>query len=233
VRGSVRLNAAVLGGIVAIAAPAEGAGQIEDPARKPLAVAQATTTAPAAGQEGSLGVQKPPPEELVPRVLPTVKVFYGWQIVAIGEAGGLVAAAAVVLPSSQISSPLATFAFLLGMPAYVLGGPVVHWSHGAFEKGLLSLGANVIGPVVAGLVGSGIRCRPADAPSSCGTIGFLNGLAVAVVTVPLLDAFALGWEDEQIDDPPTGQTRPPRGLAVEPLFRVGQGSVAIGLGGRF
>jgi hypothetical protein len=189
----------------------------------------AKTTLPA----GSSSVVAPQPEtELVPRVLPTERIFYGWEIIASGEAGGVLAAASIVLPSAEIGSPLATFGFIIGMPVYALAGPIVHWTHGEFEKGLVSFGANAGGVAIAGLIGGGLRCRASDAPADCGTRGFFDGLAVAVVTVPLIDAIVLGWQDVPISESFTSRKASPA-LALQPLFSAGPRSATVGVAGSF
>jgi hypothetical protein len=184
---------------------------------------------------GARSAESPPAEplELVPRQVPTIRVFYGWQILASGEVGGVLAAAAIVLPNSPTNTPAATFAFLFGVPAYVLGGPLVHWSHGDFDKGLVSAGANIVGPIAAGLIGGRVRCGQSNHPRDCGARGFFAGMAVALVTIPIIDAFALGWEEVRADEV-TGRTAPPRsGVAVTPMWQVGPRSMTIGATGRF
>jgi hypothetical protein len=164
--------------------------------------------------------------------MPTEREFYGWQILLTGEVGGLVAAAAVELPTTQFTSRVSTFFFLLGMPAYALGGPIAHWSHNDFTKGLVSLGANFVTPAVAGLIGSGVRCQPADAPTDCSTKGFFDGFSVALVTVPVLDAFILGWENVPIDDQPSAR-RERGAIVATPIVGVTPQGVSLGLSGRF
>jgi hypothetical protein len=175
------------------------------------------------------------PEELVPRVLPTERVFYGWEVLAAGEIGGALVAGSIVLPSSEVASPVATFAFLIGMPIYALGGPLMHWRHGDFGKGMVSFSANVVGATVGGLIGGRVRCGKSPAPPNCGMDGFFDGLAVAVLTVPVLDAVILGWEDVPVDEPLplTSRSAQPGAVALQPLVSVGPRSLSLGVGGRF
>lgn len=150
------------------------------------------------------------PTEMVARERPATRSFYGWQILATGEAGGVVAAASAVLPDSPLGTLPATMGFLVGMPFYALGGPATHWTHGDFDKGLISLAGNFALPIVGGFVGQAIGCAPSDASENCGTRGFLTGFAIALVTVPLVDALVLGWEDIPDDDPAVN-VGPPEG----------------------
>jgi len=172
------------------------------------------------------------PEELVPRVLPTERVFYGWEILATGEVGGALVAASVWLPSSEVGTPASTFAFLIGMPTYAVAGPLVHWGHGHWVKGLASLGLNVAGATIGGIVGSAVQCNRQGAPGDCSLKGVFNGLAVAGLTVPLIDAGVLGWEDVQVSDPVAARTGSTR-VALAPLMSVGPRSLSLGVGGRF
>jgi hypothetical protein len=200
----------------------------------PLLVACAAHAAdpPSAKTATSSSNLAPALAEEIPREMPTERVFYGWEIVASGEVGGLLVASSIEFPASQVGTPIATFVFLIGMPVFALGGPIVHWTHGHFEKGLLSFGLNVAGSIAGGLVGSSVRCSKNNAPSSCSGPGFFDGLAVAAVTMPLIDALALGWERVPISDPGTAHKSPPV-LALQPIVNVGPRSAVVGLGGAF
>jgi len=196
-----------------------------------------------------------PEGEIVARERPTTRSFYGWQILATGEAGGIVAAAALVLPDTPLKQAPSIVGFLVGMPFYALGGPATHWTHGSFEKGLISFGANVVGAIAGGLIGGALGCGQSDAPN-CGTNGFYTGFSVALVTVPIADALILGWEDIPEDDPlpsPVSpgskasagrsfaeERAPARKLAHSPQFSMTpawslgpRGELAFGVSGRF
>jgi hypothetical protein len=173
------------------------------------------------------------PEEIVPRVLPTERVFYGWEILATGEVGGALVALSVWVPSSEVSTTASTFVFLAGMPTFLLGGPVVHWTHDHWTKGLVSFSVNAAGAAIGGFIGGGVRCGRQNAPGDCSLKGFFDGLAVAGLTLPLLDAAVLGWEDLQVSDPVATRARAGRAIAVEPLLSVGPRSLALGVSGTF
>ncbi len=180
--------------------------------------------------------------EIQPRERPMTTSFYGWQILASGEVGGVLAAGAMMLPDKLIGSWPATAAFLVGMPAYALGGPIVHWTHGHFEKGLVSFAANVAGPLIFGFTGEIIRCNEANAPDDCGSRGFPAGFALALVVVPLVDALVLGWENRPLDDYTTGsgarsvtaeRSRAPS-VSITPIFGIDvQKTMRLGVGGVF
>jgi hypothetical protein len=111
-----------------------------------------------------------------------------------------VAAASTILPDSPMKTLPATLGFLAGMPLYALGGPATHWTHGDFIKGVVSLAGNFVIPAVSGVIGQSVRCAPSDAADDCGSRGFFSGFAIALVTVPIVDALVLGWEDIPDDD---------------------------------
>jgi hypothetical protein len=188
--------------------------------------------------------------EIVAKERPSSRSFYGWQILATGEAGGVLAAAATVLPGSPFKTLPSTMGFLVGMPFYVLGGPATHWTHGEFNKGLISLSANFALPVVGGLIGQTVGCAPSDAPEDCGARGFFAGFAMALVTVPLADALVLGWEDIPDDEaaakggelaandsasaPRRSRAKRVARFTMTPAWSLGpRGELAFGVAGRF
>jgi hypothetical protein len=130
-----------------------------------------------------------PPDDI--EIVPprTATSFYGWQIAVFGEAGALATAGALVLPDQPLQSGPSTVAFILGAPTYVLSGPIVHWTHGHFGKGLISLGGNVALPLVAGAIGA----------AAASDRGFARGVAVGLLLAPIVDGALLGWEEVPID----------------------------------
>jgi hypothetical protein len=176
-----------------------------------------------------------PPDEIVAKQRATTKTFYGWQILAIGEAGSALAAVAVFVPDRPLGSTISALGFAAGMPVYALGGPIVHWNHGDFTKGLISFGGNVAFAVTGGLVGQAIRCNKENDADLCGQKGFFTGLGVMVLIAPILDAAILGWEEVPTDYYVAGRQNPARpGFSVAPSWSVGpRGSFEIGVSGRF
>jgi hypothetical protein len=127
------------------------------------------------------------------------------------------------------------------MPLYALGGPIVHWSHADFTKGLISFGGNATFLVSGGLIGQSVRCSKEPDSANCGERGFFSGLAVAILIAPLLDAAVLGWEEVPVDMYTGGGGRrlgaqgPARiGWTVAPTWNVGpRGAFQIGVSGSF
>jgi hypothetical protein len=157
----------------------------------------------------------------------TEKSFYGWQILVTGGLGGALVAASMVLPERPFSAgPWAVAGFTVGLPFYVFGGPAVHWTHGNFSKGLLSIGANVAIPLAAGIVGAAVAHDDR-------TPGFARGAAVGVLVAPVLDALIWGWEDVPVDTA-TGQPRRSTSATVFPAIDLcPKGGVVWGVRGAF
>ena len=157
---------------------------------------------------------------------PTEKSFYGWKILVTGEVGAVLAAASLALPHSPLGGDYAALGFVVGAPLYALGGPIVHWTHGYFPKGLLSFGANAVVPLAAGLTAMGVT-------SEDHARGFARGAAIGMLIVPVVDAFVLGWEDVP-SEAMTGSARPGSDIALSPAMEVrAEGCVLWGVRGGF
>ena len=126
-------------------------------------------------------------DEVVAKERPTTKSFYGWKILATGEVGAVLVSLSVLLPDKPLDSLASTGGFVIGMPAYMIGGPIVHWTHGDFGKGLISFGGNAAFALVGGVTGQSIRCSN-DGDPDCGMKGFLTGVAVGALVAPIVDA---------------------------------------------
>jgi hypothetical protein len=175
-----------------------------------------------------------PPDEVVAKQRATTKTFYGWQILVTGEVGSVVAAASVFLPERPLGSFASSLGFVAGMPVYALGGPIVHWNHGDFTKGLISFGGNAAFALTGGLVGQTIRCNKENDAGPCGERGFFTGLGVALLIAPVLDAALLGWEDVPVDYIGWRDRSGRSGVVLSPSWNVGpRGSFELGISGRF
>jgi len=113
----------------------------------------------------------------------------------------------------------------------------VHWTHGEFEKGLLAFGGNVVVPMIGGFAGRSLRCGEQNAPVDCGPRGFLAGLGVAVLVAPVIDAFALGWQNVPLEDTTMSARFDRRKKAsgtLVPTWTLGPaGFIELGVAGRF
>jgi hypothetical protein len=223
----------------------------------PAWAAGASGAAPALSASGgttaSAGTTtSPPPEpaEVQAQERKTLRSFYGWEILAAGELGGLITVASVVLPEKPLGTPLSAVGFAIGAPTFAVAGPVVHWSHNQFDKGLVSLAGNIALPMIGGFVGRSVGCKGDDS-SDCHERVFFRGLSLGAVVAPVLDAFLLGWEDLPVEDQTTtvaassrsgaalrDSTRPraekPAKFSIAPTWAVGTcGEVTLGLFGKF
>jgi len=186
------------------------------------------------------GLAPTKPSVLIPKERPTRRAFYGWEILAFGESGAAVAAGSVLLPDKPLGSVVSTIGFVVGMPFYAFGGPIVHWQHGDFHKGLIAFGGNAAFPLFGGLVGRSVRCGEDNAPVDCGSRGFFTGFAIGVLIAPVVDAIALGWEDIPLEDAITagqGDQRHARRsmtFSIAPAWSIGpRGSFELGVVGAF
>lgn len=187
---------------------------------------------------------------------PTPTHWYGYQTLAVDGA-----ALAVLLPSFAVTDPRASTALAFGSGAtFLVGGPVVHWAHGADLKGFADLGIRVGLPLALGTIGGFIgraTWHPTPCPTmttdSCGgpgpyaasfqgaAIGGFIGVAGAIA----LDAAVLAREplrrpgeddDPHAMDPLASRTSTP--ARVEPTFhvapeRTGGARATVGLIGIF
>jgi hypothetical protein len=146
-----------------------------------------------------------------PRVEEPAKVtrWYGGQTLAVDAAS----IGAVVLGASSQAVPLAA----LGFGGYLLGGPIVHFSHGNGGRGLASLTLRIGLPVLGVWAGCGTG---GGGPCYGGVAGAALGVGAAIV----VDSALLAR-----DEVPA----PPATARVTPLLRVSQSGVRLGLGGSF
>ncbi len=203
---------------------------------KPGAATNAVPTSAPARRAGAAnkGVGVPEFGEIVAKPFATRRAYYGWQIVAIGGTGGLLAGASLVLPKLPFDTLPSVAAFVIGAPTYGLAGPVVHWSRGYLEKGLISFVANIGIPVLAGGVWATLHCGR-EHVQGCSGDGWARGAALGMVLAPVLDGLILGWEDAPVDYIGHDDRGLPRGgpWAIGPSFLphvvLGPGPV-VGLG---
>jgi hypothetical protein len=122
--------------------------------------------------------------------------------------------------------------FPVGVPTFILAGPLIHWSNGNFEKGLISFGMNLTTPIAVGFIGEAVACSHANASPSCRNNAFFNSVAVAVLIVPLIDAAFLAWGETVTERTITTSAVPWK--EVRPFFQFREsGQTLVGLAGRF
>ncbi|HEY5452510.1 MAG TPA: hypothetical protein VIQ54_27325 [Polyangia bacterium] len=120
--------------------------------------------------------------------------WYGWQtLIADGAAAGLLG---LTLLSSDGNG--ANVLGTLSFGTYLLGGPIVHWSHGHGWTGFGSLAARVGLPLGGALVGvliGAAACGSSEdefipCPVAFGAVGLLGGMVAA----PVVDATIIARE---------------------------------------
>ena len=120
--------------------------------------------------------------------------WYGWQtLIADGAAAGLLGLT-ILSSDGNAANVLGTLSF----GTYLLGGPIVHWSHGHGWTGFGSLAARVGFPLGGALVGvliGAAACGSSEdefipCPVAFGAVGLLAGMVAA----PVVDATIIARE---------------------------------------
>ena len=149
--------------------------------------------------------------------------WYGWQtLIADGAAAGLLGLT-LLSSDGNAANVLGTLSF----GTYLLGGPIVHWSHGHGWTGFGSLAARVGLPLGGALVGvliGAAACGSSEdefvpCPVAFGAVGLLAGMVAA----PVVDATIIARE------PVTRPAGPPLQALLVPS---GDGGKLV-LAGRF
>lgn len=165
--------------------------------------------------------------EVPPKALPTKK-WYGAPMLVTDLtalslfAAGFATTAAPLDPVLDVGS----IAMFTGLGAYVLGGPIIHFTNNRVKNGFASLGLRVVAPI--GGMGSGgfIGAAAVLATTECEEKGWcilggfvyggLIGFAVGMVAAPIIDSTFLAYRpipNNQLAfsvtptyEPTTGQT---------------------------
>ena len=183
-RGAGEADAPAPAGEVAAPAPAD---QVDVPAPAdqvdvPAPPAQVDVPAPAGQVYAPAKPEKPQ------------TTWYGWQtLIADGAAAGLLGLT-ILSSDGNAANVLGTLSF----GTYLLGGPIVHWSHGHGWTGFGSLAARVGFPLGGALVGvliGAAACGSSEdefipCPVAFGAVGLLGGMVAA----PVVDAAIIARE---------------------------------------
>ena len=143
--------------------------------------------------------------------------WYGWQTLATDGAAVTLFIAGASADSGAVA--------VLGVGTYVLGGPVVHWTHDGGWRGWASLGIRVGGPVLVGLGGFalGSGCEGEDA-EVCPAVGAALFGSLGLVSAIIVDAAVLGYEEVKPSDDEISWT---------PTVDVGRSQARLGVAGTF
>lgn len=105
------------------------------------------------------------------------------------------------------------------LATFVLGGPIIHATHGNWGRAAGSLGLRVGTPIVGAALGAAMEdCSGGD---FCGLGGGVVGFAVGIAAAIAIDAAALARETV------------PKEPALTPLVATGKNGTWFGVSGRF
>lgn len=178
-------------------------------------------------RELALHAMAPPPPQttadLVDAPTPT-RTWYGWQ--TLGTDAFAVASIAIAIASEE-GDVLPG----LGLGTYVLGGPIVHASHGNWGRAAGSFGMRTAFPVITGAVVYALNtCEPDDPTDDTDSddwcelgwgLAALTGGVIGTSIASVIDASVLGWQREE----PTPK--------LTPTLGVTQTSALLGVAGQF
>lgn len=197
---STMFRTIALGGCVSLYASGAYA-QTAEPAAEPPQVVAPQVMAPqvmiVVEQPSTVLVAPAPaPTAVGARVAPKGKEeeeWYGYQTLLVDAASlGLMIGGAAMAARSR--SDTGGYVALTGAAGYVLGAPIVHWTHGRIGPGFGSLGLRVgmpLGGMFWGaLIGAAMDSHHNDSVGAGAAIGFLGGMAGAI----LFDAALLAYE---------------------------------------
>jgi hypothetical protein len=128
------------------------------------------------------------------------ETWYGGETLAAdGAAFALALAGGATLQAPAVSTAFA----IVSLGTYVLGGPIVHGSHGrggaAVGDFLMRLAVPITGALLGAAVGSALSPASAstcegDGPCGGGLGGAVIGLGLGIVTASIVDATVLAYE---------------------------------------
>ena len=148
--------------------------------------------------------------------------WYGWQTLLVdGAALGVTVGGFWLRPPHQDWSVVS----IVGIGAWAVGAPVVHWSHGRVGVGLASLGFRLALPAL-GLLLLSTPCSS----SECSEQILAASLGLAIIPAPMvLDATWLSRE-RQTSGPAQSA---PGGLSLAPFVNAVGTRRMLGVSGRF
>ncbi|MCC7540274.1 MAG: hypothetical protein IT379_28910 [Deltaproteobacteria bacterium] len=143
------------------------------------------------------------------------RTWYGWQNL-------------LVFLGSAATSP-----FGVGVAGLVLGGPIIHWSHGNVGEGFTALGLNLGLTTLGGAIGYGVICANDGCSGELGglgaVIGFGLGGAIGLLLANIIDIAALAYEEAEPQTERRAAARP----QLVPDLRLSPTGVSAGVGGTF
>ncbi|WP_437534483.1 hypothetical protein WME79_10015 [Sorangium sp. So ce726] len=117
---------------------------------------------------------------------------------------------------------------VVSLSGMVVGGPIIHGGHGNSGKALASLGINIGGTLVGGLIGAEAAGKADEGdwvdPSVAGAI--LGG-SLGLLAANIVDIAVLPYEESELESDRSARLR------LEPQIGLAPGGVTFGLGGTF
>jgi hypothetical protein len=169
------------------------------------------------------------PTSDLPSSTELVRRSYAWQVLAVAYPSQILLLIGAVAASSGTkdgsSSGGGTALAFAGYTGWILGPPIVHWSHGHVARGFGSMALEFSLPVATAGIGGliGMAVNPGDSNNSNG--GLALGFVLGAVAAPLVDAlFAV---DEVPVESREGKIR------VVPTVLASRGLAGLGLLGEF
>lgn len=159
-----------------------------------------------------------------------VESWYGWQIlVAYGVSLG------VLLLSPLERGDAASVTVPIGVTGLAFSGPIVHWAHSQWAKGFASLGLNLGGTVVGGLLGGTLFCVSGgcsgnDFEGLGVLIGASVGGCVGALTGMIIDVAALAYEEHEA---PRAWAGRPLQISLVPSLNLAPDRAVLGMAGTF
>ncbi|KYF79933.1 hypothetical protein BE11_29010 [Sorangium cellulosum] len=152
------------------------------------------------------------------------RVWYGWQhLLVLGGGGSL-----VLVPAAL--SAEAPELLLLSCSGLLLGGPIIHSAHEHVGKSLASLGLNVGGALVGGLIGAANAGRADEGDwVNPKAVAFILGGSLGLLTANIVDIAALPYE-EKVRTPDSHVANP---LRLAPQIGFAPQGATFGFGGTF
>jgi hypothetical protein len=119
--------------------------------------------------------------------------WYGWQTLIVDGAWII---GAPLLAGAGAGE--AAGALVLG--GYLLGAPIVHWSHSQVGRGFGSLGIRVGAPIVLGALGYAALHDSGSSGDVGGAVGGVLGVFLGMTAAIVIDAAVLAYEPDEDDD---------------------------------
>jgi len=155
-----------------------------------------------------------------PEATPT-RSWYGWQLLVVdGAAIATGIALGARKPTNDSGEPIEPVVapWAMGYLVGLVAGPVVHFAHGNWGTGFISLGARALAGPMFAVMGVAGYCAATAGVTNCSETGALYGLLGGLAVVDVFDAFVLAHDE--VEAPEQGR--------YAPSVSVGPNSLTVG-----